>query len=59
MAESLKRLAKIGTFSVLQEKLERWVDDFNVSFMTLIFEEDKIVCFIFQIFVLYTGQYFT
>ncbi|KAK3762573.1 hypothetical protein RRG08_020652 [Elysia crispata] len=31
MAESLKRLVNIGTFSVLQEKLDRWLDDYYVN----------------------------
>lgn len=31
MAESLRRLVNIGTFTVLQEKLERWLDNYYVS----------------------------
>ena len=31
MADSLRRLVNIATFSILQEKLERWLDDYNVS----------------------------
>jgi hypothetical protein len=31
MAESLKRLVNIGTFTVLQDKLERWLDNYHVS----------------------------
>ena len=31
MAASLRRLVNIGTFNVLQEKLERWSDNYFVS----------------------------
>lgn len=31
MAESLRRLVNIGTFSVLQDKLEKWLSDYYVS----------------------------
>ncbi|CAH1777574.1 unnamed protein product [Owenia fusiformis] len=30
MAESLRRLVNIGSFTSLQEKLERWLDDYHV-----------------------------
>ncbi|KAK7097084.1 hypothetical protein V1264_004112 [Littorina saxatilis] len=31
MAESLRRLVNIGTFSVLQDKLEKWISDYYVN----------------------------
>ncbi|XP_025086839.1 mitochondria-eating protein-like isoform X4 [Pomacea canaliculata] len=31
MAESLRRLVNIGTFSVLQEKLEKWLSDYYIN----------------------------
>ncbi|XP_062580945.1 mitochondria-eating protein-like isoform X4 [Saccostrea cucullata] len=31
MAESLRRLVNIGTFTVLQEKLERWLDNYYIN----------------------------
>ncbi|XP_023931205.1 mitochondria-eating protein isoform X3 [Lingula anatina] len=31
MAESLRRLVNIASFSILQEKLERWLDDYHVN----------------------------
>ncbi|XP_052278075.1 mitochondria-eating protein-like isoform X3 [Dreissena polymorpha] len=31
MAESLRRLVNIGTFNVLQEKLERWMDNYYLN----------------------------
>lgn len=31
MAESLRRLVNIGTFTVLQDKLERWLHNYHVS----------------------------
>ncbi|KAI0216399.1 Mitochondria-eating protein [Lamellibrachia satsuma] len=31
MAESLRRLVNIGSFSILQEKLEKWLDDYHVN----------------------------
>lgn len=31
MAESLRRLANIGSFSTLQDKLDRWLDVYHVS----------------------------
>ncbi|XP_074651373.1 mitochondria-eating protein-like [Tubulanus polymorphus] len=31
MAESLRRLVNISTFSVLQEKLEKWFDDYKLN----------------------------
>lgn len=31
MAESLRRLVNIGSFPILQDKLEKWLDDYKVS----------------------------
>jgi len=31
MADSLRRLTNIGSFSTLQDKLERWLDVYHVS----------------------------
>ena len=35
MAESLRRLVNIGSFSILQEKLEKWLEDYHVSMQLL------------------------
>lgn len=50
MAESLRRLVNIGTFSVLQEKLEKWLSDYYVSISMLIFK---------YLLYLYTPRSFT
>ena len=33
MAESLRRLVNIGSFATLQDKLDRWLDIYHVSYM--------------------------
>ncbi len=33
MAESLRRLANIGSFTLLQDKLDKWLDDYHASIL--------------------------
>ena len=35
MAESLRRLTNIASFTILQEKLERWLDDYHVRLVCI------------------------
>ena len=34
MAETLRRLVNLGSYSLLQEKLEQWLDSYKVSMFT-------------------------